>query len=116
MYQYANAQRRFQLVANFFLYATKVAENLKQRTKTAKAATNDRGLSGWGGEVSLARAPVSIGACADANKSRGENREAENGCDQCGVHTCSLVSANGACSLHSGVVGVVSSVQAVVRS
>lgn len=65
-----------------------------------------RGLSGWGGEDWLARAPVGVGTCADADEGWGEDGESENGCENCGVHTCSLVSAIGACSLHEGFVSV----------
>ena len=65
-----------------------------------------RGLSGWGGEDWLARAPIGVGTRPDADEGWGEDGESENGCENCGVHSCSLVSAIGACSLHEGVVSV----------
>jgi len=54
----------------------------------------------WSG---LARAPVSVGTCPDADKGRGKDAESENGCENCLIHTCSLVSAYGALALHEGL-------------
>ena len=51
----------------------------------------------------LARALVSVGACPDADEGGGEDGEAENSCKNCGIHTCSLVSAGGALALLEGL-------------
>ena len=51
----------------------------------------------------LARAPVSVGACPDADEGGGKDGETENSCENCLIHTCSLVSASGALALHEGL-------------
>ena len=66
----------------------------------------------------LARAPIGVGACADADEGGSENAKSKNGGENCGVHTCSLMIAgvfSGPYSLREGL-SVVSSVRAVMRS